>query len=82
MSAPTCLFSKVLRACPKFLTRDIRPNDPWMSVGYLRCCFPPPSGRNRQGQFQSVLVNFSRLLTHFQSILVSFQSISVNFSQF
>ena len=28
----------------------------------VRCCFAPPSGRNRQGHFQSVLVNFSRFL--------------------
>ena len=48
----------------------------------FRCCFPPPSGRNRQGHFQSILVNFSRLFTHFQSFLVIFSQFSVNFSQF
>ena len=58
----------------------------------VRCCFAPPSGRNRQGHFQSILVdvpsfsvNFSRLFPRFHSISVGFircQSILVNFSQF
>ena len=45
----------------------------------LRCCFAPPSGRNRQGHFQSILVKFSRLFPDFQSILVN---VSLIFSQF
>ena len=77
---PPRKFPKLPRKFPDF------PGGQPLSLGSLtpslRCCFPPPSGRNRQGHFQSILVNFSRLFTHFQSILVSFQSISVNFSQF
>ena len=45
----------------------------------FRCCFAPPSGGNRQGRFQSILVNLSRFFSHFQSILVNF---SLTFGQF
>ena len=31
---PNACFSKVSRGCPKFLTRDVRPNDPQMSAGH------------------------------------------------
>ena len=35
MSAPIYLvFSKVSKACPKFLTRDVRTNDPGTSAEY------------------------------------------------
>ena len=34
MSVPKCLFSKVSRGCPKFLTQDIRANDSGTSVGW------------------------------------------------
>ena len=29
------VFFKVSRACPKFLTQDVHPNDPRISAGYL-----------------------------------------------
>ena len=45
----------------------------------VRCCFAPPSGRNRQGHSQSM---FCRFFPCSQSMLVDFSSFSVNFSRF
>ena len=34
MSAPKCLFSRILSTLTEVLGRHIRANEPWMSVGY------------------------------------------------
>ena len=54
-------------------------NRPRKMKHIVRCCFAPPSGRNRQGHFQSILVNFSRLCPHSQSISVDFSLIFSHF---